>query len=102
MVGYSPWGRKESDTTQQLHSLTHHSLGVKVQPLVRELRLHMPYNQNTKIFKKQKQKQPCNKFNKDFLNGPYKKCFKKKKNLEFSPSGDCREKQGDVEIELRW
>ena len=23
MVGYSPWGRKESDTTEQLHSLSH-------------------------------------------------------------------------------
>ena len=22
LVGYSPWGRKESDTTEQLHSLT--------------------------------------------------------------------------------
>ena len=22
-AGYSPWGRKESDTTEQLHSLTH-------------------------------------------------------------------------------
>ena len=29
MVGYSPWGRKESDTTERLHSLPHsltHSL----------------------------------------------------------------------------
>ena len=26
LVGYSPWGRKESDTTERLHSLTH-SLG---------------------------------------------------------------------------
>ena len=24
LVGYSPWGRKESDTTEQLHSLTHY------------------------------------------------------------------------------
>ena len=23
LVGYSPWGRKESDTTERLHSLTH-------------------------------------------------------------------------------
>ena len=23
LVGYSPWGRKESDRTEQLHSLTH-------------------------------------------------------------------------------
>ena len=22
-MGYSPWGRKESDTTERLHSLTH-------------------------------------------------------------------------------
>ena len=22
LVGYSPWGRKESDTTERLHSLT--------------------------------------------------------------------------------
>ena len=27
LVGYSPWGRKESDTTEQLHSLTHLLLG---------------------------------------------------------------------------
>ena len=25
--GYSPWGRKESDTTEQLHSLTHSNYG---------------------------------------------------------------------------
>lgn len=31
-----------------------------------------------------------------------KNALKKKKNLEFSPSGDCREKQGDAEMELRW
>ena len=23
LVGYSPWGRRESDTTERLHSLTH-------------------------------------------------------------------------------
>ena len=27
LLGYSPWGRKESDTTERLHSLTH-SLGL--------------------------------------------------------------------------
>ena len=26
LVGYSPWGRKESDTTERLHSLTPSSL----------------------------------------------------------------------------
>ena len=26
LVGYSPWGRKESDMTERLHSLTHKSL----------------------------------------------------------------------------
>ena len=25
-VDYSPWDHKESDTTEQLHSLTHHDL----------------------------------------------------------------------------
>ena len=25
-MGYSPWGRKESDTTERLHSLTHSKL----------------------------------------------------------------------------
>ena len=49
-----------------------------------------PKHQNIKK-KKKKQKQYFNKFNKDFLNGPYKKCFKKKKPLELSHGGDCRE-----------
>ena len=26
LVGYSPWGRKESDMTEQLHSLTHSTM----------------------------------------------------------------------------
>ena len=26
LVGYSPWGRKESDTTERLHSLSGHYL----------------------------------------------------------------------------
>ena len=26
LVGYSPWGHKESDTTERLHSLTHRGL----------------------------------------------------------------------------
>ena len=26
LVGYSPWGHKESDTTELLHSLTHSSI----------------------------------------------------------------------------
>ena len=36
-----------------------------VQPLVRELRSHMPHGQNIK------QKQYCNKFNKNFKNDPH-------------------------------
>ena len=28
-MGYSPWGRKELDTTEQLHSLTHLGLTYK-------------------------------------------------------------------------
>ena len=44
--------------------------GAQVPSLVRELRSHTPQGQNTKNIK---QKQYCNKFNKDFENGPHKK-----------------------------
>ena len=57
--------------------------GMLVRSLVRELRPHMPpgpKNQNIK------QKQYCNEFNKDFLNGPHTKINKKKK--EGGVSGD--------------
>ena len=43
--------------------------GVQVQPLVGELRSHMPHQKKQNI----KQKQYCNKFNKDFKNGPHQK-----------------------------
>ena len=49
---------------------------VQVQSLVGELRFPYalePTNQNMK------QKQYCNKLNRDFKNGPYQKIFKKKK-----------------------
>ena len=42
--------------------------GVQVQSLVRKLRSHMPGGQKTE---KVKQKQYCNKFNKDFKNSPH-------------------------------
>ena len=42
--------------------------GVQVRSLVGNLRSHMPRSQKTK-----KQKQYCNKFNKDFKNGPHQK-----------------------------
>ena len=44
--------------------------GVLVRSLVRELRSHMPCDHKTKNVK---QKQYCNKFTKDFKNGPHKK-----------------------------
>ena len=28
LIGYSPWGRKESDTTERLDSLTQHNIGI--------------------------------------------------------------------------
>ena len=49
--------------------------GVQVWSLVRELRSHMPRSQKTENIK---QKQYCNKFNKEFKNGPHQK----KKKLE--------------------
>jgi len=48
---------------------------VRVQSLVGELRSHMPCSQNI-----EKQKQYCNRFNKDFKSGSHKK--KKKKKLD--------------------
>ena len=51
--------------------------GVQLRSLVGELRFHMPHGQKTQNIK---QKQYCNKFNKDFKNGPQqKKSLKKKK-----------------------
>ena len=43
--------------------------GLWVQSLVEELRSHMPHNKNTK----HKAEAYCNKFNKDFKNGPHQK-----------------------------
>ena len=55
---------------------------VQVQSLVKELRLHMPVAKKQKTIK---QKQYCNKFYKDFKNGPYqKKNLKKKAVTKFS------------------
>ena len=51
--------------------------GVRIQSLVRELRSHLPRGQ--KKPKNIKQNQYCNKFNKDFKNGPHQKNLKKKK-----------------------
>ena len=54
--------------------------GVQILSLVEELRSHLPHAQEPK----QKQKQYCNKFNKNFKNGPRQKiciCFRKKKEL---------------------
>ena len=50
--------------------------GVRVQSLVRELRSHMPWGQK-------KRHKYCNKFNKDFKNGPHQK----KKNLKEKKEG---------------
>ena len=47
--------------------------GLWVQSLVEELRSHIPKSQNIK------QGEYCNKFNKDFKNGPHKKRNLKKK-----------------------
>ena len=56
--------------------------GVQILSLVEKLRSHLPYAQEPK----QKQKQYCNKFNKNFKNGPHQNiyiyiCFRKKKEL---------------------
>ena len=51
--------------------------GVWVRSLVGELRSHIAHSQKTKNIK---QKQYCNKFNKDLNNGPHQK--KKKKSIE--------------------
>ena len=53
--------------------------GVQVQSLVGELRSHMPCGQKNQNIK---QKQCCNKVNKDFKNRSYQKTFKKKKKKE--------------------
>ena len=49
--------------------------GVWVPSLVRDLRSHMPLRQ--KKSNNIKQEQYCNKFNKDFNNGPHKNILKK-------------------------
>ena len=91
LTGYSPWGHKESDMTEQLtHTHTHVCInykrylrdfpgdpgvkaspfnsGVQVQSLFRELRSYMTHSQKNKQIK---HKQYCNKFNKGFKNGPH-------------------------------
>ena len=52
------------------------SAEVQIQSLVGELRFHMPYSQRKQNVK---QKPYCNKFNKDFKNGPH---LKKQTNSE--------------------
>ena len=52
--------------------------GVQIQSLVGELRSYMPWGQKTKT----KQKQYCNKFNKDFKNGLHQKKNLKKNKSE--------------------
>ena len=47
--------------------------------MVREQRSHMPRGQRVNTIK---QKQYCNKFNKDFKNGPGHKNLKKKKKIQ--------------------
>ena len=56
--------------------------GVWVRSLFGELRSHMPSDQKNKT-QNIKQKQCCNKFNKDFINGPHQK---KKKKKEIKPA----------------
>ena len=49
------------------------NVGGVVRSLVSELRFHMHCSKKKKTKKKVKQKQYCNKFNKDFKNGPHQK-----------------------------
>ena len=37
LVGYSPWGRKESDTTERLHSLSLQGTGMQKQEVKKHL-----------------------------------------------------------------
>ena len=48
--------------------------GLQIQSLIGEPRSHMPQGQQTEH---KQQKQYCNKFNKDFKNGPHQKKFYK-------------------------
>ena len=50
-------------------------------------KIHMPHGQKTKKKKKKKKKQFCNKFNKDFKNGPHQK--KSLKMLNNAPLHHC-------------
>ena len=50
--------------------------GMRVRSLVGELGSHVPWGQKNQNIKKQKQ--CCNKLNKDFRDGPQKKILKKK------------------------
>ena len=67
---------------------------VRVSSLVGELRSHMPPVQKTRNIK---QKQYCNKFNKDFKNGPYQKNLKKKKKEFLGMSIRRMDKQNGVQ-----
>ena len=63
---------KEEGTSQVVQWLRLHlpMQGVRVRSLLRELRSHMPRGQENQNIK---QKQYCNKFNKDFKSGPHQK-----------------------------
>ena len=107
VAGHSPWGCKESDTIEQLSFSSVHmpqstlvgkmciliilSWDFPGCPVVRTSPPMQGVNsipgQETKILHawgskkpkhKKKQKQYCNKFNKDFKNGPHQKIFFKK------------------------
>ena len=57
---------------------------VQVQSLIGELRSHMPRGQK---YQNIKQKQCCNKFNKDFKDGPHQKISKIKKRVTIIDTG---------------
>ena len=61
--------------------------GLQIQSLIGELRSHMSQGQQTEH---KQQKQYCNKFNKDFKNGPHqrKKNFFKSVFKHFVPSNE--------------
>ena len=70
--------------------------GVQVRSLVGELRYHMPPVQKAKNIK---QRQYCNKFNKDFKKGPHQKTLKQTNNEnDRKGTGIC----GMIALENPW
>ena len=68
--------------------------GVQVRALVRELRYPIPHSQKKQNIK---QKQCCNKLNKDFKNGPHKKkILKKKKNYKRTVGSLIQSEEGAI------